>query len=479
MESRGTVVSSTLAVFLILHLGLIPVMAQQNELQVGIAGQEVHLCCRGIPQDSAVTWKYNRVVIRLIDHLKSLKGRATMADRSEINATSKHLKVLDLRLSDAGTYTCEYGSHRVSISLHVFQLTISLDGHFLPNEVPELTLMQNSCHTLPDLNITLFGSNHNIVRPELLRDKSLQKYTLKLKQLETTDSGTWMCHILSDSPLIYKTIRFDVKVLGFQNPDFERKYATVDSSVILSWHLNIQKIKWEKGLTGQLYWKKQENETIHELLDFNVTAQGQLHGTKKSSHFQFEIPESKPGSTIEVKLPTVHFDHAGQYQCQLAYKGRNTQRKIELVVMKVSANHVGPLPRGAQITLTCEVSIPLPSNARLWWERVNGTEKDIKKSEPHEVKVEVNVSAAGLWNCHLMEDNVRKISLNYLVEEAPVWIRYVVTGTSIGGSVLVFGLAFISGITWHRRRQRAKRMAQARQYLLENKTCQCQHRLNK
>lgn len=44
-----------------------------------------------------------------------------MTDRSEINTNSKALKVSDLRLSDAGIYSCRYGSHTVSISLHVFQ----------------------------------------------------------------------------------------------------------------------------------------------------------------------------------------------------------------------------------------------------------------------------------------------------------------------------------------------------------------------
>ncbi|KAF1432522.1 T-cell surface glycoprotein CD4, partial [Spheniscus magellanicus] len=397
--------------------------------------------------------------------------------RSEINPNSKYLKLFDLRLSDAGIYTCEYDSHTVSISLHVFELTISLDGHFLPNEVPELTLMQNSSHHQPNLIITLFNSKNNTVIPKLLQSKTRQKYIMKLKQLEAADSGTWMCHVHSDSPLINQNISFDVKVLGFQNPDFERKYATVDSTVILSWHLNFQKIKWKEGFTGQLNWKQQESAIAHELLDFNVTAGGKQHETKKSSHFQFEIPGSKSKSTIEVKLPKVHFNHSGQYQCQLAYNRGHVQSKIELVVMKVSANPVGPLPRGAKMTLICEVSSPLPSNAHLCWERVNGTQMDSKKSKQHEVKVEVNVSAAGLWNCHLIEDNERKISLNYAVEEAPVWISYVVIGASIGGSVLVFGLAclcIISSISWQRRRQRAKRMAQARQYLLENKTCQCQ-----
>ncbi|NXK17060.1 CD4 protein, partial [Arenaria interpres] len=395
--------------------------------------------------------------------------------RSEI-INSKDLRVSNLKLSDAGNYTCDYGSQPVSIiSLHVFELTISSGGHFLPNDVPKLTLTQNLSHPLPDLDIALFNSNNSTVRPKGLQNKTREKYILTLKELEATDSGTWMCRV--HSPSINHNIPFDVKVLGFQNPDSERKYATVDSTVILSWHLNFRNIKWKEDFTGQLKWMQQENAISYELLDFNVTARGEKHETQRSSHFRFEIPERKHESNIEVKLPKVSFDHSGQYQCQLAYNEKHTQSKIELVVMKVSANPAGPLPRGAKMTLICEVSSPLPPKAHLRWERVNGTQADVKRSKQNEAKVEVNVSAAGLWNCCLIEDKEVKISLNYSVEEAPVWMSYVVIGTSIAGSVLVFGLAclcIISGISWQRRRQRAKRMTQARQYLLENKTCQCQ-----
>ncbi|NWT58626.1 CD4 protein, partial [Erythrocercus mccallii] len=394
----------------------------------------------------------------------------------DIKMPYKQLQVRNLKLSHAGNYTCEYGSHIVRTSLHILKLTISLDGHFLQNEVPELILMQNSYDPLPDLSITLFDSNNNRVKPEL-QNTSRQKYIASLKKLEAMDSGTWVCQVHSDSPLINQNISFALKVLGFQNPDLERKYAAVDSTVILSWHLNSQKIKWKKGFTGQLNWKQQESANAHELLDFNVTAQGQLHETKKSSSFLFEIPERKAESTIDVKLPKVHFNHSGQYQCQLEYQGRYAQSKIELVVMKVSANPAGPLSRGANMTLTCQVSGPLPPNAYLRWERVNGTKMDIKNSKQHEVKLEVNISAAGLWSCHLIEDSDRKISLHYHVEKAPVWINYVIIGASVGGSLLAFALGclcIISGIRWQQRRQQAKRMAQARQHLLENKTCQCQ-----
>ncbi|XP_041887240.1 T-cell surface glycoprotein CD4 [Corvus kubaryi] len=485
MELCSTAVSCMAAAFLLLHLGLISSMAQQNEVQTGLVGGEVTLKCTGIPLDSKlsrdeVSWMYYKTLLWRTENNNAWRTSAFPTHRADVKMENKQLRMWDLKLSDAGIYTCKSSSHEVRISLHIFKLTVSLDGHFLQNEVPELILMQNSSSPLPNLKITLFNSNNNKVIPEL-QSKTHQKYILNLKKLEATDSGTWLCQVRSDSPLINQNISFVIKVLGFQNPDLERKYATVDSTVILSWHLNSQKIKWKEGFTGQLNWKQQEGANAHELLDFKVTAQGELHETKKSSNFLFEIPERNAEIIIEVKLPKVYFNHSGQYQCQLEYQGRHVQSKIELVVMKVSANPDGPLSRGANMTLTCQVSGPLPPNAYLRWERVNGTNMDVKNSRQHEIKLEVNISAAGLWSCHLIEDNDRKISLHYHVEEAPVWISYVIIGASVAGSLLVFALGclcIISGISWQRRMQRRKRMAQARQYLLENKTCQCQHRLN-
>ncbi|NXL94670.1 CD4 protein, partial [Alectura lathami] len=397
--------------------------------------------------------------------------------RTNMNKNTKELNVQGLTLADAGIYICECGSQAASVSLRVLSLVISSNGQFLANEDLELTLTQNSSHPQPHLTIRLFNSNNNIVTPEVLREDAPEKYVLKLKQLSAADSGTWRCHVHADSPPIDQDIPFDLKVLGFRKSPLERMYATVGSTVILSWHLNFKEIEWKKGFTGQLNWKTQGSATTHELLDFNASAHRELHKTKKSNLFWFEVPENKHGSTVEVKLPKVQFHQSGQYQCQLAFDRHVMRNVTELVLMQVSANPAGPLRRGAEVTLLCQVSSRLPSNARLRWEGVNGNQMDIRSSKLHEAKVEVNVSAAGLWNCHLVEDNVRKISLNYTVEEAPVWLSYAVIGAIIGASVLVIGLVclcIIIGMSWQRRRQRARRMARARQYLLEKKTCQCQ-----
>uniref|UniRef100_A0A8C9EQ16 Ig-like domain-containing protein n=1 Tax=Pavo cristatus TaxID=9049 RepID=A0A8C9EQ16_PAVCR len=488
MERCGAVVSSVLAVVLVLQLGLTPIMAQQEQRQTGIAGKEVILRHKYTKEkkDVACRWKYQykevSSIIITLSKEKIFKGRAPMAHRSELISNSKQLKVSDLSLDDAGIYTCDCCSPIDSISLHVFKLTVSSNGHFLTDEDLELTLMHNSSHSQPHLSIELFNISNNIVKTEILQKESPQKYILKLKQLKATDSGTWMCHVYSNSPLINQNISFDVKVLGFGEEHSEIMYTTVGNTVILSWHLNFRKIEWKEGFTGKLNWAPQGNTTTHELLDFNVTTRRELHKTKKSNHIWFEIPERKTDSTIEVKIPKVQLNHSGQYRCQLEINSRTTQSTRALVVMQVSANPAGPLSRGGKMTLLCQVSGPLPSNAYLLWERVNGTQTEITKSQQHEAKVEVSVSAPGMWNCYLVEDNNRKISLNYTVEEAHVWNSYAVIGAIIGASVLVIGLAcvcIINGMSWQRRRKRAKRMAQAKQYLLEKKTCQCQRRMYK
>ncbi|XP_021251746.1 T-cell surface glycoprotein CD4 isoform X2 [Numida meleagris] len=483
MERCGAAVSSLLAIVLVLQLGLIPIMAQQEEQQTGVAGKEVILSCKGINhhKDAFCTWKYkykeDSYIIMRFSRTQILKGKAPMTHRSELNLSSKQLKVSDLSLDDAGIYICECYSQQVSIALHVFKLTISSNGHFLTSEDLKLTLMQNSSHSQPHLSISLFNNSNNIVKPEILQKEAPQKYILRLKQLEATDSGTWMCHIHSDSPSINQNISFDVKVLGFGEEHLGIMYTTVGNTVILSWHLNFRKIEWKEGFTGKLDWLPQGDKTIHELLDFSVTTRRELHETKTSNHSWFEIPERKTGSTIQVKVPKVQLNHSGKFQCQLEINGRRIQSMRALVVMQVSANPAGPLSRGGKMTLLCQASGPLPSNAHLLWERVNGTQKEMKKSKQHEAKVEVSVSTPGLWNCHLMEDSNRMISLNYTVEEARVWSSYTVIGAIIGASVLVIGLACLSiivGMRWQRRRKRARRMAQAKQYLLEKKTCQCQ-----
>lgn len=96
----------------------------------------------------------------------------------------------------------------------LFTVTISSNGYFLPGDDLELTVMHKSPKSQPRFSITLFNSHNSRVTPEVLQNETPQKYALKVKQLQPTDSGTWICNMHSDSPSINENISFNVKVLG-------------------------------------------------------------------------------------------------------------------------------------------------------------------------------------------------------------------------------------------------------------------------
>lgn len=126
------------------------------------------------------------------------------------------------------------GTDFLAMLFSLFTVTISLDGHFLQNEVPELILMQNSSSRLPDLSITLLDSHNNRVTTEL-QNKNRQKYTANLKKLEAKDSGTWVCQVHSDSPLINQNISFAVKVLGMWQQNWNSHTGLGTSVPFSSW----------------------------------------------------------------------------------------------------------------------------------------------------------------------------------------------------------------------------------------------------
>lgn len=135
--------------------GLISSMAHQDEFQIGLAGGEVTLNCTGLlpdsklSRDTVVSWMYHDTLLCRMDKDKfwksktsnslpllplhgwetsSLltkpifsKARAFEAGGFDVKMPYKQLQVRNLKLSDAGIYTCQYGSRRVRTSLHIFK----------------------------------------------------------------------------------------------------------------------------------------------------------------------------------------------------------------------------------------------------------------------------------------------------------------------------------------------------------------------
>uniref|UniRef100_A0A670JTE6 Ig-like domain-containing protein n=2 Tax=Podarcis muralis TaxID=64176 RepID=A0A670JTE6_PODMU len=275
---------------------------------------------------------------------------------------------------------------------------------------------------------------------------------LQIKDLKTQeDQGTWECFISRSGLRITR----DVRVIGFANSlDGAVMYAAVNSTVVLSCELNTDFQEIPKNILRNpvLRWTK-DNKTIVEadLINFN-------------------------SSLLQQTIDKVQFEHAGEHKCSIAFTRRKLSKTTRLVVMKVSADHPR-LDSKENVTLCCHVAAPDLSKAQLCW----NNRRDSPKCETHlpEGKFCYETRSAGEWKCSLMVQGEEKLSMIYFVDEAStVSNSFPLTYIAIGGGgmlllLIIIAVCVFSCKTVKQKRQRARRMAQARQHLLEKKTCQC------
>ncbi|KAM7180871.1 T-cell surface glycoprotein CD4 isoform 1-T1 [Macrochelys suwanniensis] len=472
MDRFSVVANSILAVFSVMQLGLIPTMAEGETTVFGAVGEQVILPCIDKSQSDGLTWKYNgQIVIQYLSRL--LKGRTlALSDRSELNKQeiSKgnfSLILSQLRHSDAGKYVCGVSSGTFMVQLQVFEVTGSPSGYLLQGENLTLTIQGAS-----SVKVTWFDNRQVEVTAAQSRELKTGERSLQIPNLQAEDSGTWRCHITSLSAKL--DIPYKVLVIGFHHLNQETLYKAVNSTVSFSYSLSthLQQIRELAYIRVGLEWKPKTDSKYLE--KFNFTSKEPLL-TKQMANMQVTW---KPSNHLEVKLSKVQFKDAGWYQCQLTFSRGHVGKTIHLVVMTVSADPVGPLSKWANVTLLCKLSVPVPPNAQLFWEHVNGTEKKLNTLGHSEVKVKTKT--VGLWRCSLKVENNVATSIDYTVVKAAEWNSYVVIVPEVGAGIVLLLLASLGtfiGTARQRRRRRAEKMARARRDLIERRTCQCQRQL--
>ncbi|CAM4434205.1 unnamed protein product [Lepidochelys olivacea] len=472
MDPSRVVAYSILAVFSVMQLGLIPTMAEGETTVFGAVGEQVILPCIDKSQNEGVTWKYNDLVV--IQYQKQLlRGRTPFFNRSELNKQEMSkgnfsLILSQLRHSDAGKYVCGVGSRTFMVQLQVFEVTSSPSGYLLQHEKLMLTIQGPSSAI-----VTWYDNRENKVTATQSRELKNGGHSLQIHNLQAEDSGTWMCHITSLSAKL--DIPYKVLVIGFHHLNQETLYKAVNSTVSFSYSLStdLQKIRELEYIMG-LEWKPMADNEYLEKFNFSVTSK-KLPLFKQIANMQFTW---KLSNHLEVKLPKVQFKDAGWYQCQITVSRGRVEKAIHLVVMTVSADPVEPLSKWANVTLLCKLSVPVPQNAQLFWEHVNGTEKEVNMLGCNEVMVKTKT--VGLWRCSLKVENNVMTSIDYTVVKVAERNSCVWSWAGVGAGIVLLLLASLCTyiyITQQQRRQRAEKIARARRDLLERRTCQCQRQL--
>ncbi|XP_024066764.1 T-cell surface glycoprotein CD4 [Terrapene carolina triunguis] len=473
MDPFSVMANSILAIFSVMQLGLIPIMAEGETTVFGAVGEQVILPCIDKSHSDGVTWKYNDLVV--IQHqTRLLRGKTPLVSRSELNKQEMSkgnfsLILSQLEHSDAGKYVCVVGSRTFKVQLQVFEVTGSPSGYLLQGDNLTLSIQGSS-----SASVTWSNNRKDKVTATQSRELKNGGLSLQIHNLQAEDSGTWRFHITSLSAKL--DIPYKVLVIGFHNLNQETLYKAVNSTVSFSYSLSthLLQIRELEYVRGGLEWKEMISSKYLEKFNFNVTSK-ELLLSKQMANMQVTW---KPSNHLEVKLPRVQFKDAGWYQCQFTVSRGRVEKAIHLVVMTVSADPVGPLSKWANVTLLCKLSAPIPPNAQLFWEHVNGTEKKLNMSGPSEVKVKTKT--VGLWRCSLKVENNMMTSIDYTVVKAAEWNSYVLIWAGVGAGIVLLLLASLCTFICtarQRRRRRAEKMARARRDLIERRTCQCQRQL--
>ncbi|KAM3845593.1 T-cell surface glycoprotein CD4 [Vipera latastei] len=447
------VLNSILVAF-VLYLALLRAMFSMRAEKLNvIAGKSVVLQCLNNKTDiksaSRMTWKYNGKRL-----LQKFKGQVYRDGRSETYILKDETFSLELPKAEPGKYACDVdGKEVATYDIEVWQVIGSKSGYLLQGDTLKLHLSP-----FKDTRIEWVEPHKTKVTGKEPRWE-LQKDGLQISNLTVQeDHGIWECHIVH-----YKLqLSYNVKVLGFSNRLDEFRFATINSSILLSCPLNIDlqgKRDWEIPKVRSWKWLK-NNILMKEHNTSNIN----------SSFFTQQISN-------------VHSEDAGKYQCHLGFTHRNLTKTINLIVMKVSA--VPPVLRSKEdnVTLCGHISPSAPPLTELCWVYVNGSSEPKCGSPISDNKFCHVATTEGLWRCDLKVNNNVKISIDYILgktsNETTLENRFslIKIASGIGAMLLLLILVGVCVPTCKRikqKQQRAKRMAQIKQHLLAKRTCQCQ-----
>ncbi|XP_056385866.1 T-cell surface glycoprotein CD4 [Hyla sarda] len=426
------------------------------------AGKRVTLRC-DTETKGAIEWRMDKEF--LIKYIRSQKYSGTKAkDKSRYSVPShmtNNLIVMNLRIADSGTYTCQNGNSIFrTVELFVFQVSIHPSANILSSEDLVLKLTSLSSQ-IPGLQVSWEKDGTVKSGGPILEENNMR----------LNSGGTYVCRIKMDGGNSLD-ITSNIKVLGFyDNPPIV--YTSGKNPVTIPWTFNFP------------IRKKITYSDIH-VEDGSISYSSQIIGKLSVAEGSVSWPatsDSKDASETSSDHLSIQLlnPKSGKYQMHIGLKigdrRKNLTREVCVASLTVpdSKNDFSP---DTIVPLQCRVTC-MDSYRKLCWHQLKtGREMCGQEGElSFTTEVTTGNETAATWNCSVTDGKERLVSAMVTLEvKSFLDLSSTMFWVLLGVGIFIF-LVIVVIITIVIARNRRLRRERYRAWLLENihqkRRCEC------
>lgn len=432
--------------------------SNEKVLVLAEVGKQVSLPCDK-NTNGEIIWLKDKILVIKYENARKLYG-IMAKDKLRYNIpshTTNNLAMMDIKITDAGTYTCQYRTSVIrTVELFIFQVSILPSASLLVSEDLVLKLT-TSPSSVPGLQVSWE------------KDGILKSNDLKLEENNVQlNNSPYVCRIKMEGGNRLD-ITTEVTVFGFH--DFPSiLYTSGKNPVTIPWIFNFNirnKLSHVHVVEGSISYS---SKILNQLSVTEGAASWPARSDLK------DAPEKPNDLSVYLLNPKI-----GKYQMKICLKIgnriKNLTREVCVANLTVSDSK-SDISQDSRVLLQCSVNC-IDINEKLCWHHWKTSHEKCGEQGHTSLNTEVTAGneTVAIWTCSLTSGKVRLVSANVTLEVKSVLdlsnpLFWVTSGVGIFIILLIVVI-----VTIVIARNRRVRRAQYRAWLLENlhqqRTCVC------
>ncbi|XP_075698457.1 T-cell surface glycoprotein CD4-like [Rhinoderma darwinii] len=425
-------------------------------------GKKVSLPCDK-ETNGEIKWFKDKILVVTYTRYKKFFNHQAKVDANHYNVPShktNNLTVIDITISDSGTYTCQYEKSVIrTVELLVFQVSILPSASLLLSE--HLVLALTSSSSIPGLHVS--WKKDGIVKSD---DPKLEENNVNLNS-----GGRYMCHIKMDDGNDLN-IATQIKVFGFL--DFPPIVYTSGKNVVtIPWIFNFN-IRNKPMLSDVHVVKGSISYSALILNELSVT-EGAASWPAKS------LSKDASGISSDLSVQLLN-PKGGKYQMEILLRIGNREKKLtrEVCVANLTvSDSQSDIHMETTVPLQCNINC-IDHNRKLCWHHWKAGREMC--GQPGQTSFNIEVAAKNetvvTWTCSVTDGKERMVSANVTLEVKSDFLDLSnsLFWVTVGVGILIL-LLIVVILTLLIARNRRMRRARYRAWLLENlhqqRRCEC------